>query len=189
MAADGGDVELLGQVVGFYHQALKASPDALGYLQRRRIAHPEALERFRLGVSDRSLGYRLPGKNRKEGAELRGRLQALGVLRPSGHEHFAGSLVIPVAGLDGTVSEVYGRKLRDDLRPGTPKHLYLPGPHRGVEPRSFGGVHRGHRVRVADRRVEPVVRRVPSRHRPLRGPRASPPTIWPPCAPTASGGC
>ena len=26
----------------------------------------------------------------------------------------------------------YGRKLLDNLRTGTPKHLYLPGPHRGV---------------------------------------------------------
>lgn len=30
------------------------------------------------------------------------------------------------------MAEPYGRKVRDDLRPGTPKHLYLPGPHRGV---------------------------------------------------------
>lgn len=28
--------------------------------------------------------------------------------------------------------EVYGRKINDHVRPGTPKHLYLPGPHRGV---------------------------------------------------------
>lgn len=40
--------------------------------------------------------------------------------------------MIPVVDLTGTVTELYGRKLRDDLRPGTPKHLYLPGPHRGV---------------------------------------------------------
>ncbi|GAC1541229.1 MAG: hypothetical protein NVS3B12_28670 [Acidimicrobiales bacterium] len=132
VAADAADVELLAQVVGFYHEALKASPDAMGYLVRRRIDHPEALEHFRLGLSDRTLGYRLPEKNRKEGAELRGRLQALGVLRPSGHEHFAGSLVVPVLDEHGMVTEVYGRKLRDDLRPGTPLHLYLPGPHRGV---------------------------------------------------------
>ena len=30
------------------------------------------------------------------------------------------------------MAEVYGRKVRDDLRAGTPKHLCLPGPHRGV---------------------------------------------------------
>jgi len=27
---------------------------------------------------------------------------------------------------------MYGRKIGDNLRPGTPMHLYLPGPHRGV---------------------------------------------------------
>jgi len=132
VTAGAADAELLGQVVAFYHEALKASPGALGYLERRRIAHPEALGRFRLGLSDRSLGYRLPEKTRKEGASLRGRLQSLGILRLSGHEHFAGSLVIPVADVAGTVTEVYGRKLRDDVRPGTPAHLYLPGAHRGV---------------------------------------------------------
>ena len=50
----------------------------------------------------------------------------------SGHEHFNGSLVVPVLDEQGQVTEVYGRKIRDDLRPGTPKHLYLPGPHVGV---------------------------------------------------------
>ena len=78
------------------------------------------------------MGYRLPEKNRVEGAELRGRLQRLGLLRESGHEHFNGSLVIPVIAPDGEVTEVYGRKINDNLRAGTPLHLYLPGPHRGV---------------------------------------------------------
>ena len=130
--ADADESELLGQVVDFYHEALKTSPDALAYLDRRRIAHPEALEHFRLGVSDRSLGYRLPERNRKEGGQLRARLIDLGLLRSSGHEHFSGSLVIPVTNPAGEVTEIYGRKLRNDLRPGTPKHLYLPGPHRGI---------------------------------------------------------
>jgi DNA primase catalytic core len=126
------DVELLGQVVDFYHRALLESPDALGYLQRRRIAHPEALEVFKLGYANRTLGLRLPDKRRVTGADLRGRLAELGVFRGSGHEHFAGSLVIPVLDEHGVVVEMYGRKVRDDLRTGTPKHLYLPGPHRGV---------------------------------------------------------
>jgi len=45
----------------------------LGYLARLRIDHPEALEAFRLGYADRTLGLRLPDKRRKDGAELRGR--------------------------------------------------------------------------------------------------------------------
>lgn len=126
------DAGLLAQVVVFYHQALKESPDALGYLRARRIDHAEALEVFQLGYADRTLGYRLPDKQRKEGAELRGRLQRLGVLRASGHEHFNGSVVVPVLNEAGAVVEIYGRKVRDDLRPGTPAHLYLPGAHAGV---------------------------------------------------------
>ncbi len=40
--------------------------------------------------------------------------------------------MVPVLDERGIVREVYGRKIRNDLRPGTPLHLYLPGPHRGV---------------------------------------------------------
>jgi DNA primase catalytic core len=126
------DDMLLRQVADYYHETLKQSPEALGYLQKRGLNHPEMLERFRLGYANRTLAYRLPQKNRVAGAELRGRLQTLGVLRESGHEHFNGSIVIPI--LDGAerVTEMYGRKVRDDLRAGTPSHLYLPGAHRGV---------------------------------------------------------
>src|SRR6202000_594708 len=49
-----------------------------------------------------------------------------------GHEHFNGSLVIPVFDAAGQVVEIYGRKIHDDLRPGTPLHMDLPGPHSGV---------------------------------------------------------
>jgi hypothetical protein len=58
--------------------------------------------------------------------------RGLGILRESGHEHFNGSLVIPIFDATGNIVQLYGRKLRDDLRPGTPKHLYLPRPQAGV---------------------------------------------------------
>jgi DNA primase len=129
---DAEDVKLLGSVVDYYHETLLASPEALEYLSRRGIGSKEAIETFKLGYANRTLGYRLPAKTRVEGAAIRGQLQRVGLMRASGHEHFSGSLVIPVIGADGVVTEVYGRKLLDNLRPGTPKHLYLPGPHRGV---------------------------------------------------------
>jgi DNA primase len=125
------DTELLGRVVELYHAALGESPEALEYVRARGIS-AEAVRHFRLGYANRTLGYRLPDKNRKAGAELRGQLTALGVFRESGHEHLAGSLVIPLFDAQGRVAQLYGRKVRDDLREGTPKHLYLPGPHRGV---------------------------------------------------------
>lgn len=129
---DAADQELLNTVVGYYAETLAGHDEARDFLARRKINHPEALETFRLGFGDRTLGYRIPGNQTAEGKRIRSRLQALGVLRSTGHEHFRGSLVIPVVDEAGDVGEVYGRKIRDDLRAGTPKHLYLPGPHRGV---------------------------------------------------------
>jgi DNA primase len=63
---------------------------------------------------------------------MRSRLQRLGILRESGHEHFNGSVVFPIFDLEGNVLGMYGRKITPNLREGTPLHLYLPGPHRGV---------------------------------------------------------
>jgi DNA primase len=126
-----GERELLERVVDFYAQTLSESTEALAYLKRRGLGDPELLKRFRLGYANRTLGYRLPRKNRKAGAELRGKLKALGILRGSGHEHLSGSLVIPLCAEDGTIRQLYGRKTQEALRDGTPRHLYLPGP-RGI---------------------------------------------------------
>jgi len=130
LPVDAGAQELLDQVMGLYHQTLLASPEALAYLTQRGIADRELIERFRLGFANRTLGYRLPAKGLKAGTEIRGRLQKVGLLRASGHEHFNGCLVVPVFDEQGRVTEVYGRKITDKVDP--PLHLYLPGPHKGV---------------------------------------------------------
>jgi|WetSurMetagenome_2_1015567.scaffolds.fasta_scaffold02435_5 DNA primase catalytic core len=132
VARDADDRELLLQVVSYYSETLKQSPEAMRYLESRGLKSSEIIDRFRLGFANRTLGYRLPAKNRAAGAEMRGRLQKLGILRESGHEHFNGSLVIPVINPAGDVMEMYGRKVTPNLREGTPSHLYLPGEHRGV---------------------------------------------------------
>ena len=129
---DADDEALLAQTIEYYHERLKGSPEALAYLERRGIRDDALIERFKLGFADRTLGLRLPEKNRKAGAEIRGRLQKVGLWRASGHEHFNGSIVIPVISPSGQIREVYGRKINEGLRSGTPYHLYLPGPHRGV---------------------------------------------------------
>jgi hypothetical protein len=130
VALDAGEQELLDQVIGYYHETLLASPEALAYLERRGIASRELIERHRLGFANRTLGLRLPATAVKAGAEVRGRLQRVGILRESGHEHFNGCLVVPVFDQAGHVTEVYGRKITPNVNP--PWHLYLPGPHRGV---------------------------------------------------------
>lgn len=139
VSLDADERALLAQVVDYYHETLKASPEALAYLQARGLAGgshgAELIDRFRLGYANRTLGLRLPEKNRKAGADIRGKLERIGIYRASGHEHFAGSLVVPVFGPHdegAPVTELYGRKVRNNLRAGTPLHLYLPGPHKGV---------------------------------------------------------
>jgi len=37
---------------------LKASPEALEYLERRGLGNPELIEHFRLGYANRTLAYR-----------------------------------------------------------------------------------------------------------------------------------
>lgn len=125
------DQDLLERVVAYYQATLRESPEALDYLAKRGLRNPEALDHFRLGFANRTLAYRIPAA-RGRGGELRERLQALGILRESGHEHFNGSLVIPIFDEAGRVTGMYGRKVGESLRKGTPLHLYLPGPHRGL---------------------------------------------------------
>lgn len=131
--ATADDQTFLNQVTAHYQGLLRLSPAGRGYLQRRGLLHEEMIETFKLGLSERSPGLPLPARSKPEGAALRDRLAAVGVLRQAtGHEHLAGSLVVPILDAAGNTLNLYGRKLLDTLRAGTATHLYLPGPHRGV---------------------------------------------------------
>jgi len=129
---DAGDQELLNQYADFCHDLFRTTAEAKDYAGKRGISSDELVSHFKLGYANRTLGLRLPSVRAKAGLTLRMRLQELGILRASGHEHLVGSLVIPIRDSAGNVTGMYGRKTRNDLRPGTPDHLYLPGPHRGV---------------------------------------------------------
>ena len=121
------------EVVRYYSQTLRDTVEVKRYLEKRGLKSSEMVERFQLGFSDRMLGPALPDRNRLAGAEVRGQLERLGIIRKeSGHEHLRGSLIVPIINLDGDVVQLYGRKITPNLRAGTPDHLYLPGPMRGV---------------------------------------------------------
>jgi DNA primase len=134
LALADSDQALLTEAVAYYQATLTQSPEALAYLDKRGLAHPEVIEAFGLGYANRTLGYQFPSKVVKAGAALRGALQRIGLLRASGHEHLVGSLVVPLRDADGRPVGLYGRKIAPNakLRAGTALHLYLPGPHRGV---------------------------------------------------------
>ena len=114
-----GDQELLDQVIDFYHTTLKASTEALEYLEKRGLGSLELIEHFRLEYANRTLAYRLAPKQYKAGAEMRTALQRVGILRDSGHEHFNGSIVVPLFGASAggaprVVVGAYARKLLDN---------------------------------------------------------------------------
>ena len=96
------DTKLLETVVGYYQKTLKESPEALKYLESSGLHSSEMIDRFRLGFANRTLGYHLPNANRAAGEAQRGRLQELGLFRETGHEHFTGSIVVPIFDGAGT---------------------------------------------------------------------------------------
>ena len=125
------DAELLDTVTDYYHKTFLNDPKAMTYLRQRCCLHPEAIKTFKLGDANRTLGYRVPATT-ADGKALKARLQRLGILRESGHEHLTGSVVLPILDRNGRTVGMYGRKVTPNLREGTPLHLYLPGEHRGV---------------------------------------------------------
>jgi len=122
----------LNRAVEFYHDTLLNEAEALQYLEQRGLHDLELIHTFKLGYANRTLAYHIPQNNRDDGAAIRTKLKACGVLRSSGHEHLNGSITVPIFDTEKNVVELYGRKVRDDLKKGTAYHLYLPGPHAGV---------------------------------------------------------
>jgi DNA primase catalytic core len=130
--AEADDATLFSQVAGYYHERLAATfhtaATARGYLASRGLDNDELIDHFQIGFADRTLGLRLPDSNRKEGEALRSRLTRLGLWRESGHEHFNGCITVPLRDEAGKAVSLYGRRAQK----GDLKHLYPPGPHRGL---------------------------------------------------------
>ena len=114
---------LLQRVVKFYARTLRKDATGMSYLNRRNLSGATMLEVFQIGCSNGSLHRALP----KSGDVIR-HLKTLGVLNAKGQEHFGGCITVPIFDAAGKVAGIYGRRVNDD----EPRHLYLPGPHRGV---------------------------------------------------------
>jgi DNA primase len=48
-ASNDDDQKIVNYVIDYYHQTLKQSPEALTYLQKRKIDNSDAIEHFKLG--------------------------------------------------------------------------------------------------------------------------------------------
>jgi len=127
------DAKLLEQVANYYAKRLLAPENqaARDYLASRGLDDPDLWQRYQIGFADRTLGLRIPEKNRKQGAEIRTRLEALGVYRKTGREHLNGCIVIPVRTSSGDIVQLYGRRIESKI-PKEMRHLYLARPLAGV---------------------------------------------------------
>jgi DNA primase catalytic core len=114
---------LLQRVVKFYVRTLRKNETGMSYLNRRNLSGATLLEVFQVGYSSGSLHKALP----KSGDVIRN-LKTLGVLNAKGQEHFRGCVTVPIFDAAGHVAGIYGRRVTET----EPRHLYLPGPHRGV---------------------------------------------------------
>lgn len=119
----GEAAKLLQRVAAFYARTLHKDRAGLDYLKSRKLDDPAMLEVFQVGYSNGTL----PGVLPKSGEIIDG-LKALGVLNAKGGEHFRGCVTVPIFDSQGNVSGIYGRRITN----AEPRHLYLPGPHRGV---------------------------------------------------------
>jgi DNA primase catalytic core len=116
--------DVLARVVDVYADALRTARDAQQYLVSRGLDSADMWRSFRIGVATGALLETLP-----ESGGIRDALTTLGVLTPTGREHFAGCIVVPLTHPDQGIVGLYGRKISRDARV---RHLYLPGPQRGV---------------------------------------------------------
>jgi hypothetical protein len=109
LQSDHFDDELLDAVVDHWHRALMASKDRDAVLHFLGVSKSLA-EKLLLGVSDRTLGLRIPGRRWKAGLMIRTRLEEFAVLRDTGHESFRGCALVPITH-GGAVTGLFARRM------------------------------------------------------------------------------
>jgi hypothetical protein len=107
---DADDEAVIDAVLAHYQHERRASEQAKNWLAERGVDDALA-DGLRIGFANRTLGYRLPEANRRDGAKLRDQLTRLGLYRTSGHEHFRGCMVVPVLLADERVMGLCGIRL------------------------------------------------------------------------------
>jgi len=107
---DGTDAALLRAVADHWHECLMTSDERDVILSSLGISADTAVA-LRIGLSDRTLGKRIPGRQWKAGLALRSRLCELGIMRRSGHEAFRGCVVVPVVDFSGSIVGVFGNRI------------------------------------------------------------------------------
>lgn len=116
--------KLLGRVAAYYHRAFLDHTEGLRYLTKVRGLRDVALaKQFQIGLATGSILEVLSADE-----EILSQMTALGVITESRREFLSGCVVFPLWAPDGTVANLYGRRLVD----GDINHLMLPGGKPGL---------------------------------------------------------
>jgi DNA primase catalytic core len=129
--------KLLANVIEFYHKTFSESPTARGYLRSRGITDPAIMETFKIGYANGTLHKTIP-----ETGEIVDVLKEIGIVTETKRELFKDCVIFPIYDFHGNIVNIYGRKIVDEtsvasesrkaMEVSPVRHLYMPGPHRGV---------------------------------------------------------
>jgi len=114
--------DLLEHAAAFYQRQLSRHPEALRYLEGRRVQDPVVIQELQIGYA--------PGGNLRRHLTTQGYplelLRRAGLVNPQGRDTFYRRLVFPCR-QDGRVVNLYGRSIGDTFA-----HRFLPGPKGGL---------------------------------------------------------
>ncbi len=117
--------KLLTDVMDHYQYSLSCDLRGVNYLKKERgITDSQSIVDFETGYANGTLLEILP-----HDPEVIDTLKKIGILNAKGHETFCNCVVFPLFNAQGRIESLYGRNIDEGQGP---KHLYLPGPRRGL---------------------------------------------------------
>lgn len=118
------EYQLVDHALNHYVQCLRSNDLPQLYLASRGLDDQKMIDEFRLGFANRTLGLKLKSLETDLEERARGNLQRLGLLKPSGHEFFHGSIVFPFMSDEGVVVGGYGRRITPKLKSSSVYHVH-----------------------------------------------------------------
>jgi DNA primase len=100
--------------------------------------NPAGLDGHKIGFANGTLLNTLPDQG-----DIIAQLKELGVLTDKGREMFYGCVTLPLYDAGGNPAGLYGRRIDDNARPGSARHLYLTGERLGLFNRQAAKSHKG----------------------------------------------
>jgi hypothetical protein len=104
------------QTFKYYHQRYLACESKQEFVQQSSRIPDELREHDFTGVVDRTLGVEIPKSRTLDGGAMRGVLQTVGLILPTGGELFRGCIVFPEADENGNIIAAVGYRFGKRIR-------------------------------------------------------------------------